>query len=127
MKIIVTILIALVFTLIWLLKYEWYFNLWVVNVIWYDDTFDADLSFLKTATDYTLYMPESIYNLEKENIKSTLKFDDKTTYLMIIFTFFAIITWIVMYAIRLFPKKEDKIYLVLGVIASYYLIVEFMM
>ena len=69
MKIISIILITLLFTLLWLMKFEWYFNIWVVNLIGYDDTFNTNLNFLKTTVNYIFFMPELIYNSEKETIK----------------------------------------------------------
>jgi len=132
MKIISAILIALIFTLVWLLKFEWYINMWIVNLIGYDDTFDADLGgFFVTITNYIYYFPELIYNSEKESIKNILlgnySLDDKDVYLWIIFIFFWIFTSIIIYILKFFYKKSDKIYLVLWIIISYLLIAEFMM
>lgn len=131
MKIIASILIAMIFTLFWLMKFEWYFNFWTINLIWYDNTFDANLWFIKTSTDYIYYIPEIIYNSKKEIIIKSLSpyvsLDNKTTYLSITFFFFLIFSWLLIYSLKYFPKREEKVYLVAWTIISYLLIVQFIM
>lgn len=131
MKIIASILIAMIFTLFWLLKFEWYFNFWTINLIWYDDTFDANLWFIKTSTDYIYHIPEIIYNSKKDVIIKFLSpyisIDKKATFLSITFFFFLIFSWLLIFSLKYFPKREDKIYLVVWSIIGYLLIVEFIM
>ncbi len=131
MKIIASILIAMIFTLIWLLKFDWHLNFWTVNLIGYDDTFDANLWFIRTAADYLFYIPELIFDSKKEGIINLLNgiitLDNKSTFLSIVFIFFLTFSWILIYSLKYFPKREDKIYLIVWSIISYLLIVEFIM
>ncbi len=127
MKIIASILIASIITLIWILKFEWHLNFWVINLIWYDNTFNTNLSFIKISTDYIYHIPNIIYDLNKDFIQKILNIDDKETFLLIVFTFFLIFSWFLIYILKYFPKKNDRIYLVLWVISLFFIIVEFMM
>lgn len=127
MKIIAAILIAMIFTLVWLLKFEWYFNIWVVNLIWYDDTFDANLGFLESSTDLVYYFPDLIFEKKQEFLTNFLSVDKKQAYLILVNLFFLIISWFIIYILRYFPKRNDRIYLVLWIIISYLLIADFMM
>lgn len=131
MRIVATILIAMIFTLLWLLKFDWHLNFWTINLIGYDDTFNTNFWFIRTSADYIFYVPELIYNSKKDAIIDLfywiLNLDKKATYLSIVFFFFSVFSWILIYALKYFPQRDDKIYLVVWSIISYLLIVEFLM
>lgn len=121
----------MIFSLLWLLKYDWHLNFWTVNLIGYDDTFDANLWFIRTSADYIFYIPELIFKSEKIDLITLLSkyitLDNKGLFLSIVFIFFLIFSWILIYSLKYFPRREDKIYLVIWSIISYLLIVEFIM
>jgi hypothetical protein len=129
MKIIAIILITLLFTLFWLMKFEWYFDIWEINLVGYDDTFNTNFNFIKTTFDYIYYVPETVYNSEKENLKNLFStfhsLGNKEVYLLVITLFFWFFVSILTYLLKFFPRKSDKIYLVLWTSISYLLIVEF--
>ncbi|MDP2090664.1 MAG: hypothetical protein Q8K30_03620 [Candidatus Gracilibacteria bacterium] len=131
MRIVATILIAMIFTLLGLLKFDGHLNFGTINLIGYDDTFNTNFGFIRTSADYIFYVPELIYNSKKDAIidlfYGILNLDKKATYLSIVFFFFSVFSGILIYALKYFPQRDDKIYLVVGSIISYLLIVEFLM
>ena len=89
MKIIISILISLIFALFWLLKFKWYFDLWTVNLVNIDWTFDANLTIIKHLFDYIYFLPDLIFNSEKENIMQFLSeyriFSEQEVYISLLF------------------------------------------
>lgn len=99
MNIILSILIASFLALLWLLNFQWYFDLSVVNIINIDWTFDADLSWVKHTIDFVLYIPEQIFNIEKELIKELfskyINLTKQEIYVWIMFLFHLILSLII--------------------------------
>lgn len=126
-NIVVSIIIALFFSMLWILKYQWSFNLWVSNFVWYDDTFNVDFSFLKISANYTFYLTDLLYNsyrdLLKENITKFFLIENQEIYTLVVFSFFFLVSIISSLILKLLPVQRDKIYFVIWLITFYYVLV----
>ena len=127
MRLIVSILIAWIFTLFWLLKYEWYFDLWVVNLINLDWTFDTNLTFIKNWFNYIFYIPDLIFEYSKDNIKEYFKYSivllPKEIYLFIIFIYHFINVFIIAQILRILVNYNQRNIAILIIILLYLFII----
>ena len=130
MRLIVSILIAWIFTLFWLLKHEWYFDLWVINLINLDWTFDTNLSFIKNIFDYIFYIPDLIFESSKGNIKEYFKDSivllPKEIYLFIIFIYHFINIFIIAQILRILVTYNQRNIAILIITIIYLFIITIM-
>jgi hypothetical protein len=129
MKLITSILIALIFTLFWILKFEWYFELWKVNLVDIDWTFEIDLSYIKHTTDYIFYIPELIFDTYKDYIREYFIEDKELTnqeiYISIIFIFHFLFVFLLTQFLRIFAWYTDKKYIATWITIMYFLSIYF--
>lgn len=127
MRLIVSILVGMIFTLFWLLKLEWWYDLWIVNLINIDWTFDVNLSFIKTFADFILYLPEIIINWEKESIREFLDkyiiLWDLELYLLVIFLFHFTLSYFIWFFSSIFTWYNVKLYLTIMSVSAYILFI----
>jgi hypothetical protein len=124
-----SILIAWIFTIFWLLKFQGYFEIWKIDLIKIDWTFEVNLSFIKYTMDYIFYFCWLIFDLNKEAIKEYFSkytlLTNKDVYIIIVFLFHFIFTFILTWILKLFPGHNDRRYFTLWVITIYLLLIYF--
>lgn len=123
MNIILSILVASTFTLFWLLKFQWFFDFWKVNLINIDWTFDADFSNITNIINYIFYIPDILFNLGKDTIKNFfskyLSLNNTEIYLWLMFIYHIILSLIIELFARMFWWYKHKKYIVLLMIWLY--------
>lgn len=127
MKLILSILIAWIFTLFWVMKFNGYFDFWIVNLIDLDWTFEFDFSFIKYTLDYIFYIPELIFENEKTNIQLFFseysQLTNNETLIFIMFLFHLIITYLIFIIVSVFKWYKDKKIVSLLIISLYFLFI----
>lgn len=125
MKLIVSILIAWLFALLGLFKFQWYFDIWEVHFI--NSIFSINLSFLKNIIDYIFYFPELIFNTKLETIKLWWwkNLNEQDIYVIIISWFYFLFSFILLQILKFFPWHNDRRFIVLWVMIWYILLTYF--
>ena len=129
MKILITILLASIFAFIWMLEYDWSFNLSKIEVKESHWVLDVDVSFIEKSVDYILYVPDILYNKNKDNIKECITkyftIKDKDIFILISFIYHLIFISFLSLVTSIFPMKNDKRNLIILVISSYIILIYF--
>ena len=129
MKILITILLASIFAFIWMLEYEWSFNLWKIEVKEAHWVLDVDVSFIEKSVDYILYVPDILYNKNKDSIKEYVSkyfiIKDKDIFILIAFMYHLIFITFIYLITSIFPIKKDKRNLIILVIITYIILIYF--
>lgn len=129
MKLITSILIAWIFTLFWLLKFQGYFEIWKVDLIKIDWTFEVNFSFIKYTMDYIFFFCWLIFDSNKEIIKESFSkytvLTNKDVYVFIVFLFHFIFTFMLTWILKLFPGHNDRKYFTFWVLIMYLLLIYF--
>lgn len=107
MKVILLLLATSITTLIWLLKYQWYFDFWVIEFI-----SRVDMSWIKSTLDYIYYIPDTMFQNNWENIKIFLskyiELQEQENYLFIVFVFHFILYTMAYYLIKIIWGYNSK-------------------
>ena len=129
MKILIILLIASFFALIWMLKFGWSFDVWLIGVKDAEWIFAVDVSFMKQSINYFFYIPELLYNMGKENIKEFISqyftIKDKEIYTLVIFIFHFLAISTIYLMTKIFPMKKDKRLLTILIIVWYLVLTYF--
>jgi len=123
MRMLVSILIAWIFTLFWLFRYQWFFDIWTVNLVNSDETFDTDLSFITQIFDYIFYLPDLVFDFSKIYVKDQFSqyvtLWNKDIYLFITFLYHFIGIFIIAQILRIFVTYHQRLYAILTIIWLY--------
>ncbi|MFK7779854.1 MAG: hypothetical protein QM490_01790 [Candidatus Gracilibacteria bacterium] len=129
MRLIISILIAGIFTLFGLLKFKGYFELGKVNLINMDGTFEVNFSSIKQITDYIFYIPQLIFDSEKESLKEYFSrytsLSNQDIYISIVFLFHFIFIFSLTQFLKIFAGYTDKKYFAIGIVIMYFLSIYF--
>ena len=117
MKLVVSILIAILFVLISLLNDVWFFNIWMAYIFWVEGLGWVNFSFIKAFVEELLAFPGFLHTVYSEGIKSYLLekwfiISYNMIKLSIIFIFYFIFSLIVSLSTSFFILKRDKHYLI---------------
>lgn len=123
MRILVSILFAWIFTLLWLLKFEWYLDVWTVNLVNADWTFDTNLSFIKQASDYIFYLPDLVFEFSrvyiKEQLSQYITLWNKDIYIFVMFLYHFIGIFVIAQILRVFVTYHQRLYAIITIIILY--------
>lgn len=123
MRLIVSILIAWIFTLFWLLKFEWYFDFWTINIVEKDWTFDTDFSFIKNSLTYIYYIPDFIFEYSniyiKEYFLQYYTLTNRDTYIFVMYIYHLINIFIISQILRVFVTHRQRQLAILTIIILY--------
>jgi hypothetical protein len=127
MNIILSILVALFFTLFWLLKLQWYFEIWKIDLVGVENIFEVDLSYIKHSINYIFYIPELIFNNEKVLIKEFfikyINLSEQEIYIWVMFFYHLTLSFIVEAFTRVIWWFNHKKHVVVWMIWIYLLII----
>lgn len=127
MNIILSILVAWFFTLLWLLKLQWYFEIWKIDLVGVENIFEVDLSFIKHSINYIFYIPELIFDNEKSWIKEYfakyINLSEQEIFIWVIFVYHLTLSFIIEGFARVVWWFNHKKHVVVWMIWIYLLII----